>query len=78
MLKDIQYPDSGEYRTGSKNEPYQFYLEALLNTKSIDLLLGYFSSSAINILSEGFAYFLYNGGKVKMIINHINFFSNRK
>ena len=71
MLPNINFPISGEYRTGSKNEPYKFYMDALLNSSSLDLLLGYFSSSAINILSFGFAYFLHNGGKVRMIINHI-------
>jgi superfamily II DNA or RNA helicase len=71
MLKNIQYPESREYRTGTKFEPYQFYLESLLNSNSADLLLGYFSSSAINVLSLGFAYFLYNGGTMRLIINHV-------
>ncbi|MCG8400359.1 MAG: DEAD/DEAH box helicase family protein, partial [Firmicutes bacterium] len=35
----------------------------------MDLLLGYFSSSAIRILSLGFASFIVNGGKVRIIIN---------
>jgi superfamily II DNA or RNA helicase len=71
MLKDIQYPESREYRTGTKFEPYQFYFESLLNSHSADLLLGYFSSSAINVLSLGFAYFLCNGGTMRLVINHI-------
>ena len=34
-------------------------------------MLGFFSSSAINVLSDGFATFLYNGGRMKLIINDI-------
>jgi superfamily II DNA or RNA helicase len=34
-------------------------------------LLGYFSSTAIQILSDGFASFLYNGGKMRLIINNV-------
>jgi len=71
VLTDVKYPKDGVYRTGSKKEPYQYYFDSLLNSNSLDLLLGYFSSSAINILSFGFAYFLYRGGKVRMVINHV-------
>ena len=71
MLNEVDYPLSGEYRTGSEWEPIAFYLDALLESRSLDLLLGYFSSSAINVLSLGFAKFLSNGGKVRMIVNHI-------
>jgi len=46
-------------------------MDALLESTSLDLLLGYFSSSAINVLALGFAKFLSNGGKVRMIVNHI-------
>lgn len=35
------------------------------------MLLGYFSSAAINLLSVGFASFIANGGSVKMVINHL-------
>lgn len=34
-------------------------------------MLGFFSSSAINILADGFASFLYNGGRMDLIINDI-------
>lgn len=71
MLKDVVYPQSGEYRTGSAWEPYIFYLNTLLESNRLDLLLGYFSSSAISVLALGFAKFLSNGGKVRMVINHI-------
>lgn len=71
MLKDLALPSSGEYRTGSDHEPVAFYMDALLESQRLDLLLGYFSSSAISVLSVGFAKFLSNGGKVRMVINHI-------
>lgn len=71
MLKDINWSSDRAYRTGSDYEPFQFYLEALTNSTRLDLLLGYFSSAAINVLSLGFASFLYSGGKVRLIANHI-------
>lgn len=71
MLDTIEFPRSNEYRTGSANEPIGFFLEVLPKSKRFDLLLGYFSSSAINLLSVGFAQFLYSGGTVRMISNHV-------
>lgn len=49
----------------------QFYLDGLANSNEFSLLLGYFSSSAINLLSVGFATFISKGGKMKMVINHL-------
>lgn len=71
MLNEISFPTSGEYRTGSEWEPIVFHMDALLESKRLDLLLGYFSSSAISVLALGFAKFLSNGGKVRMVVNHI-------
>lgn len=71
MLATVTYPKSSEYRTGSDNEPICFFLNALPNSNQFDILLGYFSSSAIHVLSLGFANFIYRGGKVRMVINHI-------
>lgn len=71
MLESINFPVSNEYRTGSSNEPIAFFLEVLPSSARFDLLLGYFSSSAINLLSLGFAQFLFNGGTVRMVTNHI-------
>lgn len=71
MLPDIEWPDDRSYRTGSQYEPFQFYLDALLESKSFDLLLGYFSSSAIRVLSLGFAKFITSNGKMRMIVNDI-------
>jgi len=71
MLKDCDWSLVRDYKTGSENEPIQFYLDGLANSNEFSLLLGYFSSSAINLLSVGFATFISKGGKMKMIINHL-------
>jgi superfamily II DNA or RNA helicase len=71
MLKDCDWSLDRDYKTGSENEPLQFYLDGLANSNEFSLLLGYFSSSAINLLSIGFATFISKGGKMKMVINHL-------
>ncbi|QJP33317.1 DEAD/DEAH box helicase [Nonlabens sp. Ci31] len=71
MLKDCDWSLDRDYKTGSENEPMQFYLDGLANSTEFSLLLGYFSSSAINLLSVGFATFISKGGKMKMVINHL-------
>jgi len=71
MLKDCDWSVDRDYKTGSENEPLQFYLDGLANSNEFSLLLGYFSSSAINLLSVGFATFISKGGKMKMVINHL-------
>ena len=71
MLDRIIYPLSGEYRTGTQNEPLNFFADVLPESKQFDILLGYFSSSAIRVLAFGFAKFLHNGGRGRFVINHI-------
>lgn len=71
MLKDCDWSLDRDYKTGSEDEPLQFYLDGLANSSEFNLLLGYFSSSAINLLSVGFATFISKGGKMKMVINHL-------
>lgn len=71
MLKDCDWSLDRDYKTGSADEPLQFYLDGLANSNEFNLLLGYFSSSAINLLSVGFASFISKGGKMKMVINHL-------
>ena len=71
MLRDCDWSIDRDYKTGSENEPLQFYLDGLANSIEFNLLLGYFSSSAINLLSVGFATFISKGGKMKMVINHL-------
>jgi len=71
MLKDCDWSLDRDYKTGSENEPLQFYMDGLANSNEFHLLLGYFSSAAINLLSVGFATFISKGGKMKMVINHL-------
>jgi len=71
MLKSVEWSEARAYKSGSDWEPFQFYLDVLNESTSFDLLLGYFSSAAINVLSLGFAKFLSTGGKVRMIINDV-------
>jgi hypothetical protein len=71
MLKEVNWSLDRDYKTGSEDEPLQFYLDGLANSSDFSLLLGYFSSSAINLLSIGFATFISKGGKMKMVINHL-------
>lgn len=68
MLKDV--PFHIVYSTG-ENEPIEFFFDALLESKTFDLGLGFFSSTGINVLSAGFAYFIHRGGNVRIIINDI-------
>ena len=71
MLENVDWAEDRDYKTGSEYEPLQFYIDALCNSNSFDLLLGYFSSSALNVLSLGFANFIYSGGKMRAIINNV-------
>lgn len=72
MLKDnVQMPLHRRFKSGTEWEPIGFFSDALCEAKTFDLMLGFFSSSAINVLSDSFATFIYNGGKMRMIINDI-------
>lgn len=57
--------------TSGYDEPKEFFTEALIESKTFDLGLGFFSTSGIRCLSYGFALFIANGGKMRVIINHI-------
>lgn len=68
MLKDIDLKNS--YSTGYI-EPKEFLTEALIESERFDLGLGFFSSSGIRSLAPGFALFIANGGKMRVIINQV-------
>lgn len=59
------------YATGEEHEPIEFFFDALMESKTFDLGLGFFSSSAISALSAGFAYFIHQGGEMRIIINDV-------
>ena len=41
------------YASGEEHEPIEFFFDALMESKTFDLGLGFFSSSAISALSAG-------------------------
>ena len=72
MLKsDIIWPEHRRYKSRTEWEPIGFFSDCLCNTTHFDLMLGFFSSSAISVLANGFAVFLYNGGRMRLIVNDI-------
>lgn len=71
MLYEVDWAEDGTYRPDEYYSPEKFFNDCLKNSKEFDLQLGYFSSATISILAEGFASFLSNGGKMRLVINHI-------
>ena len=72
MLKsDIIWPYSRRFKSHSEWEPIGFFSEGFCNATHFDLKLGFFSSSAIRVLSDSFALFLYNGGQMRLVINDV-------
>lgn len=71
MLKSLTYPPHRRYKSRTEWEPIGFFSDCLCNSTRFDLMLGFFSSSAINVLADGFASFLYNGGRMNLIVNDI-------
>ena len=68
MLKDGDF--NIVYASGEE-EPMSFYIEALMESFNLDLGLGYFNSSGFKALSYGFAYFISQGGTMRLIINDV-------
>lgn len=68
MLADVKFLNS--YSSGYV-EPKEFFTEALIESSSFDLGLGFFSSSGIRSLAYGFAIFIANGGRMRVVINDI-------
>ena len=69
MLKDCSFQLT--YSSGLTHEPKEFFTEALIESTSFDLGLGFFSTSGIRCLAYGFALFIANGGRMRVVINHI-------
>jgi RecG-like helicase len=68
MLRDTTFKHS--YSSGY-DEPKEFFTEALIESKTFDLGLGFFSSSGIRSLAYSFAIFIANGGKMRVVINSV-------
>ena len=71
MLYEVDWAEDGTYRPGEYNSPEKFFNDCLENSKEFDLQLGYFSSATISVLADGFATFISNGGRMRLVINHI-------
>lgn len=71
MKDNIEWPIHRQFNSNKEWEPLYFFSECLCNSVSFDLSLGFFSSTAIRTLACGFATFIYNGGKMRLIINNI-------
>ena len=70
LFTDITFPQSSQYSSDSKYIPLEFYETAIPKAITMDMVLGYFSSNAIRTLCLGFAEFIYNGGKLRIVTNH--------
>lgn len=71
MLYEVDWAEDGTYRPGETSSPEKFFNDGLRNSNEFDLQLGYFSSAAISVLADGFATFISNGGKMRLVINQI-------
>ena len=71
MLKEVCFPVHRRFKSRTEWEPIGFFSDCLCNSTQFDLMLGFFSSTAINVLADGFASFLYNGGRMRLIVNDI-------
>ena len=67
MLSDKTF----QYRYSQLDEhhPSEFCHQALCNSIRLDLGLGYFSSASFNVLANGMAHFIMNGGIMNLYIN---------
>src|SRR5690554_2283665 len=70
-FRDINFPSTYKYSSDSEHIPLEFYLDVFPVAKKVDLLLGYFSTNAFKVLASGFAQFIYNGGSMRIVTNHI-------
>jgi superfamily II DNA or RNA helicase len=70
-FKNINFPPTYKYSSDSEFIPLEFYESVFPISKKIDLLLGYFSSNAFKVLSQSFAEFIFNGGSIRIVTNHV-------
>lgn len=67
---ELQLPVDGEYSSDDRPLPIEFFLTTFPSTRNAYLKLGYFSSTAIQVLAFGFAQFVANGGHLHIVTNH--------
>ena len=66
MLADKIFQYS--YSQIDNHQPAEFCMQALSNSIKLDLGLGYFSSASINVLANGMARFIVNGGIMNLYL----------
>lgn len=69
-FKTINFPITSQYSSDSEYIPLEFYENAIPKAKTIDMVLGYFSTNAIKTLCLGFSEFIYLGGTLRIVTNH--------
>jgi superfamily II DNA or RNA helicase len=70
MLKGIEFAEERIYdQEDGINHPYRFFIDSFSQSSRLDLLLGYFTLSSLNVLSYGFASFIKNGGILRVVLN---------
>jgi superfamily II DNA or RNA helicase len=69
-FKDINFPLTAQYSSDSEHIPLEFYENAIPKAKTMDMVLGYFSTNAIQTLCLGFSEFIYLGGSLRIVTNH--------
>lgn len=67
MLADKSFDYS--YSPIDEQQPGEFFLQAFRNSIRLEMGLGFFSSASFNVLADGFASFIVNGGSMSMYIN---------
>lgn len=67
-FREIQF-ETLEFTSDSEFSPKFLYDQILPISKRVDLLLGFFNSSAFNALSKSFAEFISNGGTMRIVTN---------
>lgn len=67
MLADKTFQYS--YSQINKHQPAEFCHQALSNSLRLELGLGYFSTASFNVLANGLARFIVNGGTMNLYIN---------
>ena len=69
-FRSINLPERLKYSSDTDRLPLEFYLEVFPLSTKVWLKLGYFSSRAFQSIAFGFAQFVANGGRLKLVTNH--------
>ena len=67
MLLDKSFDYS--YSATDEHQPEDFFIQAFRGSVRLELGLGFFSSASFNILADGLAMFIVNGGRMNIHIN---------